>query len=320
MSEAKDIPQLSEEEKRRILRERRQNKMAKGKATDRLNDILNQGTSVKASSVTSVLDKPEPKTATTTIDSTPTSNKITPNTSSHDDDPEIQDISDVALPYKPMAEQNPDFDDMFQKLLQQQGQHHQQNHQQGTSGHNPMDDLFKMFGDLGGNESNENFDFSNQPQFQNPNELKYQKDLSNYYIYQQKLWNFRFLIIRILATLINFIYHYINIPSFISSKHSYVRDLKIVYPINGFITWFFTIEIAIIASYYIIFEKLGLFHASNKKSFILQGINMLSMFIPNLNSYKPLITRLLGYKALLGIFLGDLSLVIVLFGLLSYKN
>ncbi|KAI5951198.1 GET2 [Candida jiufengensis] len=305
MSEPDVKPQLSEEEKRRILRERRQNKMAKGNATSRLNDILTQGTSVKASSVKSVLDKPQP---TETTQPTAKSTAIV----SHDDDPDIQDISDVATPYKPIAEQNPDFDDMFQKILQQQ--HH---HGDAGSGHNPMDDLFKMFGDAGNNTSNENFDF---PQSANPEQIKYQQDLNNYYAYQQNLWKFRFLIVRIIATIANFAYHYINIPSFVSSNHAYVRDLEVIYPLKGFITWFFSIEILIIASYYTIFESLGLFHASNQKNFILQGISMVSMFVPNLQVYKPLIARLLGYKELLGIFFGDLSLVIVLFGLLSFQN
>lgn len=44
MSDSTDSPAvLSAEEKRRLFRERRQAKMAKGQATDRLNNILSQG-------------------------------------------------------------------------------------------------------------------------------------------------------------------------------------------------------------------------------------------------------------------------------------
>lgn len=49
-----DTAELSAEEKKRLLRERRQAKMSKGKATARLNNILSQGSSVKTSGVKSV--------------------------------------------------------------------------------------------------------------------------------------------------------------------------------------------------------------------------------------------------------------------------
>ena len=51
--------------------------MSKGKATARLNDILSQGSSVKTSGVKSVLDQEK---------------EATP---SHDEDPEIQDITEI---------------------------------------------------------------------------------------------------------------------------------------------------------------------------------------------------------------------------------
>ena len=295
MSSTSNATPLSEEEKRRILRERRQAKMAKGKASDRLNNILTQGASVKTSSVTSVLDKPEP-----------TSTELPP-VVSHDDDPAIQDISSVAAGDAPLGESDPqtEINEMFKSIFQQQSS-------QGGD-NNPMADLFKMLGDS--NSSSDQFSAPPEsPQSQ------YEQQLNQYHLYQKQVWKFRFTIVRVLAIASLFAYNYYSIPSFTASNHSYVRDLTEVYPLSGFAQLFFTFEIVIIASYYFILTNNGLFHAARQNNLVMKGVQLVSMFAPQVQQFAPILLRVLEYKELLGIFLGDLSLVVVLFGLLSFRD
>ncbi|KAI3402709.2 GET2 [Candida oxycetoniae] len=323
MSEIPQEKPLTEQEKRRILRERRQAKMAQGKATDRLNNILNQGTSVNESSVTSVLDqksKPDATadaTAVAAAVAAAESGALAPN--QHDNDPEVQDIEEITandIPTIGGSNSQPNLDEMFNKILQQQGQHSHAGH---DGENNPMAEILKMFSGMG-DESGTIPSSADSPFEMNPEQMKYQHETSKYNSYQEKLWRFRFLVVRVILTLTNFLYHFVKIPSFTASNHQYVRDLSIVYPLNGFITWFFTIEVLLIATYYMVFTKLGLFHTLNQKSLIMKGISTLSMFVPKLQLYQPLVARLLGYRELLGILVGDLSLVIVLFGLLSFSR
>lgn len=305
MSDSVDSPAvLSAEEKKRILRERRQAKMAKGQATDRLTNILSQGSSVKTSGVKSVLDQPQP-----------TSSPI------HDEDPDIQDISELATPpppTPPIGEGAPEnIDDIFQNMLQQV---------KGPDGkvdpNDPIAQIMKMFSEGAGADGAPQQGDANAAHFSNdPVENKYQQDLQNYNTYQQKLWKSRFLVIRLLLTLFNFFYHYLNVPTFQASNYAYVRDFSHEeYPVKDFFTWFATCEVLVIATYYSVFHNLGLFHAANQNSLIMKLMSMGSMVLPQLSTYQPLVGRFLGYYELFGIIFGDLSLVIVLFGLLSFVN
>lgn len=307
MSDSTDSPAvLSAEEKRRLLRERRQAKMAKGQATDRLNNILSQGSSVKTTGVKSVLDEPQP---------TATSSAI------HDEDPDIQDISEIASPpppTPPIGEGSPEnIDDIFQKMLQQQVQ--------GKDGkvdpNDPIVQIMNMFKDGSGADAPQEGDVNANEFSNDPVENKYQQDLQAYNTYQQKLWKSRFLVIRVVVTLFNFFYHYLNVPSFHASNYSYVRDLaQDEFPVRNFFTWFAAFEVIIVLQYYTVFHKLGLFHAANQNSMIMKLMSMGSMVLPQLNTYQPLVARFLGYYELFGIIFGDLSLVIVLFGLLSFTK
>lgn len=295
-----DTAELSAEEKKRLLRERRQAKMSKGKATARLNNILSQGSSVKTSGVKSVLDQEKEAT------------------SSHDDDPEIQDITEITTPpprTPPIGEDAPqDIDKIFQTMLQQQ----QQRGQGANTADDPFAQIMKMFNQTEGPDSLIN---EGSASTQDPTEIKYHQELLEYNTYNQKLWKFRFLLVRLLVTLFNFFYHYTSISDFHASNYAYVRDLSSEeYPVRDFFTWFATSEVVLVAAYYSVFHSLGLFHAANQNSIILKVMSMGSMILPQLESYKPLVARFLGYYELLGIVLGDLSLVIVLFGLLSFAN
>jgi len=73
----------------------------------------------------------------------------------------------------------------------------------------------------------------------------------------------------------------------------------------------------VIATYYLISVKHGLFKNTTENNIFVKILSFGSMVLPQLESYRPLIVRALAYYELLGIALSDLSLVVVLFGLLS---
>ncbi|CAI5757421.1 unnamed protein product [Candida verbasci] len=284
--------ELTPAEKQKILRERRQAKMNKGKATDRLNNILSQGSSVKTSSVTSILDQEKPSSTTSSsIDQTPSYSA----TIAADEDPDHQDISTIT------PSPTEDIDTIFNKILKQQQDEHTES--------DPMSQFMKMFNDQ-----------QQQPTPQ-PQETKYNQEYQLYQNYQSKLWKFRFLIIRISAVLVNFGYHFMTIPKFHASTYINVRDYSPTDAnISQFITLFSAVEVVIIASYYFICQKYGLFHAANSNNIILKIVSQGAMFLPQLKRYEIILARVLGYYDLIGIIIGDLSFVVVLFGLLSYLN
>lgn len=331
--------QLSEAEKRKLLRERRQAKMAKGNASSRLNTILSQGASV-TTQVTSVLDKSQESTESeeqeTPSSSSPASADTTSLPSHHDDDPDIQDITSIATqtfasPTPPIGEETPeDIDEIFRKVFQQASA---ASGLRGSGGigaggapgdlNDPMAQFMKMFTE-GANDSQSDLlnaaAAASGGAAADPTANKYQTELYAYNVYQQNLWKFRFLIVRYLFTGFNFFYHFFTIPDqlFHASSHPYVRGLVSPTPLTGFITWFFTAEVLIVASYYMISVKTGIFNTKHENHLIMKGISLGSMFLPQLTQIRPYISRGLAYYDLIGIVLGDLSLVVVLFGLLSF--
>ncbi|KAK6200319.1 Golgi to ER traffic protein 2 [Scheffersomyces amazonensis] len=327
MSESKP---LSAEEKKRLLRERRAAKMAGGKATNRLNTILTQGSSVKSSSVTSVLDKedsPSPSPSGTTGTTVGSDDLPTATTTAldihnnHDDDPDIQDISAFSSPSpdpEKLLNSTQDIDDMFTKIF---------SGADGATG--PGEDQFaqmmKMFGQAGagasagaGADGPSPEDFFAGTPVQNEEEHQYQREVAAYNLYYHKQWKFRFLIIRFSFILINFFYHFLTIPTFKASSYSYIRDISYdTTTTTSFIVWFTTGELITIATYFLISMKYDLFKTTTENSIFIKILSFGSSFLPQLQQYRPLVVRCLSYYELLGIFLADLSLVVVLFGLLS---
>lgn len=307
-----NMSEISAEEKKRILRERRQAKMKQGLASDRLNNILSQGSSVKEQTAVSVLDKP----------SAPNSSQST--TGEHlnaDADPGVLDL-DALLAQRnvtpPIANtQEPDFDEMLSKIFGNQAGAAPN----GAAG-NTQDDpiaamMANMFSQQGGGGIGGLPDFG---QANGEEADSYNTQLKQYNVYQQKLWKFRFLIIRFIVTLSNFYYHYLTIDdlSFQASSHSYVRGLVSTTPTGSFITTFLSAELVILTSYYIIGSKYNLFKFSGENNFIVKILSMGSMFLPQVAQFQPLIIRILGYWEIFGIFLGDTFLIVLLFGLTSY--
>lgn len=289
---------ISAAEKQRILRERRQAKMARGNASDRLNSILSQGSSVKATSAVSVLDKP-PSPA-------PTSSKDA------DADPDVSDIEHIINSRNtdtPLLPEQPDIDEILNKMLNggvpRPGQENQ--------GQDPFSQMLHMF---------QNQDGSLPGPEMASEDTSYETQLAAYHLYQQKVWRARFLVVRFVAVFANFFYHYLTVPdhSFLSSSYSYVRGLTPQTPVQSFIGWFLTAELVIMTSFYLISSHNHLFRAASDRSFIMKGLSMGSMLIPQVARFQPLVRQMLGYWELVSILVGDVSLVVVLFGLVSFQR
>lgn len=309
---------MTPEEKKQALRERRAAKMAQGNATSRLNSILSQGSSVQDKNVSSVLDQPE----TTKVP-----------VASADDDPEIQDIVSV-------EPKEADIEEIFSKMF---GQGQAQGLGQGLAlAPGDQDEFTKMMmsmlGGEAGAEGAPNPFGAGSPFAGGSNPLaglfggpegpaaptdatsQYELDLAKYNLYQQKVWKSRFLVVRFVAVLGNFLYHFSSSSDFVASSHSYIRGLVPATPLTSFITIFATIEIVLLSSFYVISAQNKLFQTASDNSLIVKGINFGSMFLPVLGTFKPVIVRMLGYYELLGMILGDMALVVVLFGLLSNRR
>ncbi|CUM48501.1 Golgi to ER traffic protein 2 [Debaryomyces fabryi] len=297
---------LSQDEKRRLLRERRQAKMARGKASERLNNILSQGSSVKdTTDAVSVLDSKTNSTgpSSKTAEVSPVVNSIR----NPEDDPEIMDIENVT-PETRVDEA--DIDKMLSNIFGA-------NVGGNATDSNQDDFLANMMNMMKQGEGADGNTATAEPQ-----EPGYQSQLNAYNIYQQKLWKFRFLIVRFTAVLANFFYHYLTIQdySFSSSAHFYIRGLAPQSAVNSFITWFLTCEVAILASFYLITSRNNIYANASDGNLLLKGISMGAMVLPQLRAYQPLVVRLAHYWEVFSMLLGDIFLVVVLFGLISiYK-
>lgn len=297
--------------------------MGKGNASDRLNTILSQGSSTKTTEAVSVLDSTKKPITTTSGSVTPTSMgkpSINP-----DDDPDIMDIGHFVEQKNAADEGGNDFDQFFNKIMGGNG-----------AQSNGDDPIAKTMMDMMNQQEGENDDpfskammnmmsqqegASNDPTAANQ-DVAYQKQLLAHNIYQQRLWKYRFLVVRILAVLINFFYHYLTLDghSFRSSPHFYIRGFIPQNSMTSFITWFLTCEVAILASFYFVTSTTKAFANANDNSIILKGISMGSMVLPQLRAYQPMAIRIANYWELFGMFLVDISLVVILFGFFSlYK-
>lgn len=289
---------VSAAEKQRILRERRQAKMAKGNASDRLNSILSQGSSVKATSAVSVLDKPAaPATASANA--------------AADADPDVSDIEQLINSRNtdtPLLPEQPDIDDILNKMLNGGVP------RPGLDDQDPFSQMLNMLQNQDGNTP--------MPESAASEDASYNAQLAAYHMYQQKVWKARFLVVRFIAVVANFFYHYLTVPdqAFLSSSYSYVRGLTPQTPVQSFIVWFLTAELVIMTSFYLISSHNHLFQASSDRSFIIKGLSMGSMVLPQLAQLQPLVRQLLGYWELVSILVGDVSLVVVLFGLVSFQK
>lgn len=288
---------LTAEEKRRLLKERREAKMANGKASDRLNKILKQGSSVESDGVTSVLDKPSGE-------------------ASGEQDPDTLDIDQllshrVSPGPQEMSNSNQDIDQMLNQVFK---------NQQGISGTNTnttntneqQDPISSMMMEMMKQQQQQ----SGEPK-ENLQNMEYEQKVLKHNAYKQKQLKSMFIFIRYFTGIINFGYHYINYPEFQSSTHDFIRNDLLSFNNHNFLVIFFSLEAVILSSYYIISSRRLIASKVSNDNLILKVVSMASMVVPQVSNYQPYFIALVNYWEILSMMLGDLALMVVLFGVTS---
>lgn len=310
---------LTADEKRRLLRERRQAKM-NAKATDRLNTILTSGSSVNETASSPLNKKPTATEVPVHSDAVRTVSVPAVSLRDEDDDPEDIDISAHGTPQPPSfaggaPPATEDFDAMLNKIFGAGPGAGAQGAGAADGDADPFAMMMQMLnsGDPSGGAGG----FPGMPSgAEGVPESLYQAKLQKYYAYQQKKTKTVFFIVRFITTVVNFFYHYHNSPenAFQASSQAAIR--KFEFSKSGFFSWFITIEVGILATYFFVVSNTK--YIANDGNLILKGISMASMFLPQVQLYRPLILRLLSYWEVLGMFIGDVALITLLFGLTSY--
>lgn len=277
--------------------------MAQGKATDRLNDILTQGSSVKTASAVSVLDKPEPTTtAASSRESTATAFSEGSSPTPLHGDPEVPDISKL-LHQNDAPEE--DMDAMFQKIFASAGVNTETPQSADDKTALMFAEMIKAMLDENGQE------------FPRPEDTSYQLQLSVFHAYQQKVWKARFLVLRLILHTFNFFYHYTQIDSFVASPYSFHRLVQPDSLARNFFTIFVSVEIAVITSYFAIMSKNGLLRAFSRDHAILKLISLASGVFPQARQFQPIVDNALVYWSGLSILIGDVMLIVFYFGMVS---
>lgn len=281
---------ISADEKRKLLRERRQAKMAQGNASQRLNTILTQGSSVNTATV-SVLDK-----------------KPVADDDHLHADPEVPDITTLLHNESNASLETPDMDEMLLKIFSSVPQGPGGEEGSGDANSQLFAQMMKMMTD----DSELPSDGVPQPS----QDATYLTKLAAYHAYEQRRWKVRFLVVRFLVHTANFIYHYVNYGlNFQASLNVVVRAS--VWGVRSFFVAFVSCEIAVISSYFMVLSSNGLLRAFSKNHAISKLIGMASMVVPSVSRFQPLVDTLLVYWSGVSILVGDVSLLVVLFGLSS---
>lgn len=287
---------LSNEERKRLLKERRQAKMANGKASNRLNTILSQGSQMEAHAV-SVLDSKEDPPISQ-LDSQATNVKP-------EEDPGIADIEEVIGTGRSDDDNEQEIDKMLSNVL----------HRNSSNNGGENDEISRIMESLMGQQTRPDFQMQESKE-----ELEYAEQLRGYRLQQKKHLKASLLIFRYLAIIVNFFYHYHKAEglAFQPSQDYYIRGYPPLSSNGEFFLWFTTIEVVSLAFlYFQSVTKPEIFNISDD-SFILKGLSFASSLVPNLQDYQPIVTRLLTVWDLVSTIFSDLSLVVVLFGLCTF--
>lgn len=293
--------------------------MAQGNATERLNTILTQGSSVPAAKVVSVLDEPE---ATTTGAAIP---RATDSGTPLHDDPEVPDISTLLLENEGGA---PDIDAMLQQILggantgagagagAGQGADIFQQMFSGAAGAGGADGAagMGMFQEMMKSMADGQTGVGGV----SPEHMLYQAQLEQYHAYEQKRWKMRFLVVRMLLHTVNFVYHYVaSNGGMAAASYAYVRKQAVSSEAQKFFRTFITLEVVIIGSYFMVLSQQKLLRAFSRDHIISKGLSMVSAFVPAVTRYQLLVDTALVYWSGVSIFLGDLMLAVFYFGIVS---
>lgn len=300
------MSEISAEEKRRLLRERRLAKMQKGKATERLNNILNQGSSTGHATVVSVLEKGE----TGTISEKPDFSADTP----LHDDPEVPDISLLLHQDQEPDPADQDMDAILNQILGATSGNKRGEDGGSVGMQNPFADMMKAMMEgqgLGQGLGQDDSQFSAE-------DHSYQNELTEFHAYEQKKWKARFLVIRLVVHLFTFYHYYSTYSSFRASVGG--RLLSMSGQSTNFFSIFLTIEIAIISSYFAVLSQKGLLQAFSRNHILSKIQSMGATFLPQIAKYRPLVDTALVYWGGVSIFIEDVMLLVVLFGLTTLIN
>lgn len=291
------MSEISAEEKRRLLRERRLAKMQKGKATERLNTILNQGSSTGHASVVSVLENSNSETAKETAQ-----NREESQTPLHDD-PEVPDISLLLQQDNTEDPAEQDMDAMLNRIFgASSGNMGNASGENAEGVQNQFADMMKAMMDSQGGALFEAEDNT------------YLSELTKYHAYEQKKWKARFLAIRLFVNFFNFYYHFTHYDSFRALQGGRLL-LGLFIDKTNFFTTFLSMEIAIITTYFAVLSQRGLLQAFSRNHILSKIQSMAGAFVPQVAKYRPMVDTALVYWGGVSIFIEDLMLMVVLFGL-----
>lgn len=289
------MSEISAEEKRRLLRERRLAKMQKGKATERLNTILNQGSSTGHASVVSILESNKSEKAKDSVET----REETP----LHDDPEVPDISLLLQQDSTEDPAEQDMDAMLNRIFgASSGNMGNPTGENSEGVQNQFADMMKAMMDSQGSAQFEAEDNT------------YLSELTKYHAYEQKKWKARFLIIRLLVNFYNFYYHYTHYVSFRALQGGRLL-LGLFSDKTNFFTIFLSMEIAIITTYFAVLSQRGLLQAFSRNHILSKIQSMGAAFVPQVAKYRPMVDTALVYWGGVSIFIEDLMLMVVLFGL-----
>lgn len=292
------MEELSADEKRRVLRERRQAKMA-AKSGDRLNTILSSGGSVKLAPPPAAAPETPPVPASAPA----------PAATAEDDPADVVLSHSAPVTVAPADEQPPDFDEVLSKLFGAPagaaGAAASNATAQGAADADPFAMMMQMLGEgaTGGGLG-----------AAGPDTAAPADAAAAAAQYEHRRTHARFLMVRYLATLANFVYHYLDGYALQASLHSYIRAALL--NSSRFFAWFVTCEVAILAAYFLSARH----HAAAQNNFVLRGMSMVAMVVPQVQRYRPAVAAALRYWEVLGMVVADVALVVVLFGITSARG
>ncbi|OBA21284.1 GET complex, subunit GET2 [Metschnikowia bicuspidata var. bicuspidata NRRL YB-4993] len=292
------MSELSADEKRRLLRERRQAKMAQGKATERLSNILSQGLSVNSASVQSVLEKTPGSASPDALSDSPNTIRSTQNSASP--------AFSLGVSHPSLSHDDPeeaDMDAIMQKIFSGAGASDAR-----PDGSVPETSQFfaEMMKTMG-------LDPDALPEM--PENASHATQLAVYHEYQQKSVKARFLALRIIVHTANFLYHFLHFSGFAASSHAFVRDVR---PQAGsFMSVFISAEISIISGYYLVLSSNGVLSVSSRNHPISKMLSLASAVFPQASALQQLLDSALIYWGGASIVIGDLMLMVVYIGLAS---
>ncbi|ODV94340.1 hypothetical protein PACTADRAFT_35145 [Pachysolen tannophilus NRRL Y-2460] len=322
------MSELSEAEKRKILRERRAAKLAKGGGTDRLNKITGINGPAFSNKTTSFEENENQRVEEIdSKDDNQNKDKVAEiNTGSvvgnvgkdanyleNEDDPENSDITELGMgaglhqqQQQQQQQQQLDIDKLLQEMFMNSSAANHQHHHQDNDGDPLLNDpLFSKF--LSTLKGDENEQQQQQQEQLSAEEIKKRQALQQKLLLNFKKFKYRFLIVRFLIIVSLLFYSFFNENLYESSLIFNYSNQK-----SNFYIYFLTLELGF-AIFYMIFIDNN--EKNNIDSIIVKTLNLIGGFIPQ--KYKKLLLLLAKYQEMINFFLNDLSIVILFFGISS---